>query len=115
MAARNTGKLIEALTDFYNGKEVETFGGAKNRVIHMTHFKKLERIWNDGHGRLTFATIDRTDNVLLVNEMLCTKGEKAAIKAGLKVPFEFVYLGYPDYYNCSMEYIRQRDKEKKIK
>lgn len=110
MAKRNTDKLITALTDFYNGKEVESFGGAKSQIRHDTTWNKLKRVWNDGHGILVFAVVDKSDSVLLINSMLCSKGEKAVIKAGLKVPFEFVFLGYPDYYNMSMESVRERDK-----
>lgn len=102
-------KLIEALTDFYNGKPVESFGGDKSKITHNTTWSKLERVFNEGHGRLAFATVD-TDRVLLINDMLLTPIEKRSLSA-LKVPYELVFLGYPDYYHYGLSGIRQKRKQ----
>lgn len=101
-----TSKLITALTDFANGKNVETFGGHKNAINHDTTWKRLKRIWNDGNGLIDFAIMDK--DVLIINSMPCTKKEIKDIEANLKVPFEVVFYGYPDYYSKGLIDMRKK-------
>jgi len=103
-------KLVTALTDFYNGKKVKTFGGAKSSIEHHTTFGNLKRIWNDGEGLIDFAHVDRNDNTLLINALFCTKHELQDIVNNLTVKYEFVFLGYPDYYNSGLVGIRGKYK-----
>jgi hypothetical protein len=105
--------IIKILTDFNNKVDIiKPIGGAKNQIRH--EFFYLKRVWNDGHGLLCFAQKHEADNVLLINEMLCTKKEINTIKNELNVPHEFVFLGYPDYYNNGLISIRQKNKLKEI-
>lgn len=100
-----TTKLIAALTDFYNGKEVKTFGGAKSAIEHHKTWKVLKRIWNDGHGLIDFAIV-ANDNTLLINAVFCRTSELKDIVNNLNVKYEFVFLSYPDYYHYGLQSIR---------
>ncbi len=101
-----TTKLVQALTDFYNFKKVKSFGGSKNGISHNTTWGKLERIWNDGMGLISFAECD--GDTLLINELFCSKSEIRDIQTHLTVKYEFVKLGYPDYYAKGLREMRTK-------
>jgi len=104
----NNSKLIQALTDFAKGNKVESFGGVKTQIRHSTIWNKLERVWNNGMGNISFAQMDK--GTLIINSMPCTKKEVKNIESGLtlaKIPFEVVYYGYPDYYSKGLTQMRK--------
>lgn len=101
-------KLIITLTSFYEGETVKSFGGNKTEIRHDKAWNYLKRVWNDGHGLIEFASIDKTDNILLINELFCSTKEKRDIEANLKVPFEFVQLGH--HYSKGLVSIRKKKK-----
>ena len=98
-------KLVTALTEFSEGKQIKSFGGEKTEIRHEKVWEKLVRVWNDGRGLISFATMDK--GTLLINEPFCSKKEVADIKANLKVPYEFVSLCYPDYYSKDLKQMRK--------
>jgi hypothetical protein len=101
-----TSKLVKALSDFAQGKDVKTFGGAKSAIEHNKAWLKLKRVWNDGNGLIDFAAMDVKDNTLLINAPFCKPSEIKDIVSNLKVKFEFVFLGYPDYYQYGLHQVR---------
>ena len=101
----NNSKLVTALTEFAEGKRIETFGSRLNAIEHHPTFNTLKRIWNEGRGLISFATMDK--ETVLINELFCTKKEITDIKTNLKVPYEFVSLGYPDYYTKDLIQMRK--------
>lgn len=103
-------KLINALTEFYNGGTFCAFGGDKSEIRHDSQWNECKRVFNDGHGLIEFASVD-DDKVLLINGVFIKPAERADIKRNLSVPFEFVNLGYPDYYNHGLKSIRELRKQ----
>lgn len=99
-------KLIQALEDYASGKKVETFGSTKSAIEYDPIFIKLKRIFNNGHGLLSFAEMD--EKLLLINSFLCSKKEIKDINDNLKIAFEFVGLGYPDYYQHGLASLRRK-------
>jgi hypothetical protein len=99
--------FIATLTAFYNGEKVASIGNSKSQIRHEITWKKLKRVWNDGNGLIDFAIVDPKDNILLINKLFCAPREIKDITANLKVPFEFVELGYPDYYSKGLTEVRK--------
>lgn len=101
-------KIVIALQDYAKGLKVENFGGKKNGIEYHTLLgTRLRRIWNDGRGLIDFAQMD-DDGVLVINQMPCTKAELSYIEQNLKIPFEIVFYGYPDYYSKSLRFMRKK-------
>src|SRR5690606_7286558 len=104
--------IVRILNEFYEKKkEIDSFRpGSKSAIRHNPTWNKLERVWNDGHGIISFAVIAERDGKLLINSLFCSKQELKLIESDLKVPYELVKLGYPDYYNHGLESIREKRK-----
>lgn len=95
-------------TGVYKGPKIKSLNeGSKTEIRHDPIWDKLKRVWNGGHGLISFAERD-TDGVLCINKLFCSKKEIKDIQENLTVPFEMVELGYPDYYSKGLTQMRQK-------
>jgi len=87
--------LINSLTNFFNGNEVETLK-IDNPILKDIQYSidkgVLERVWIFGYGTSQTTRISvfalKKDNVLIIDKTFCTNKEKNLIKQHLQVPFE---------------------------
>lgn len=107
-------KLVTALTQYLNGEKVVPFGSSLNQVRpHNMYSNQLGRVFNDGHGFLTFAQKDE-NNVLYVNTLLLSNKEKKDIQTNM-TGVVFSELGYPDYYQHDLISVLKKEEIKQKK
>src|SRR5690606_8203685 len=69
MKTKKTDTIVRILNEFYEKKkEIDSFRlGSKSAIRHNPTWNKLERVWNDGHGIISFAVIAERDGKFLMN------------------------------------------------
>ena len=98
--------FITLLREFAEGKITKSIfiGTGKEIRLHHLGGNYLVRVFNAGMGCINFAQME--NGVLLINELQCSKGELGEIERDLKIPYELVKLGYPDYYSHGLSSIK---------
>jgi hypothetical protein len=70
---------------------------SNNSIIRCDKWNKLDRVWNEGHGRLVVA--EKNETQVFYNSMLLSFKEISEIKKQVTdKEILFVELGYPKYY-----------------
>jgi hypothetical protein len=105
-------QLVTALKQYMNGETIKSFGSVDKQIRqHNLYTGRLGRLFNDGHGFLTFAQIDDSGN-LYVNSTLLSNKERKDIEANITGVI-FSELCYPDYYEYDLISVLKKEEIKK--